>query len=124
MSAQLLSTMDVRKVGARDWQFTAPMIILVVLDGVSYLIRVPNGFVTDFASVPRIPLAFWLFGGIGDYGAASHDWLYTVAEYPREVCDAIYREILVCIDGTSSLRADLMHAGVRLGGESHYGRKP
>lgn len=120
MSAQLLTTMDVRKVGARDWQFTAPMIILVVLDGVTYLIRVPDGFVTDFASVPRIPLAFWLFGGIGDYAAGVHDWLYYTAEYPREVCDAIFREILIHVDDAGEPRANMMHLGVRIGGSKFY----
>lgn len=120
MSAQLLTTMDVRKVGRKEWQFTAPMVILVVLDGLSYLIRVPDGFVTDFASVPRIPLAFWLFGGIGDYAAAAHDWLYHTAEFPRGVCDAIFREILIHVDDAGEPRANLMHLGVRVGGAKFY----
>lgn len=123
MSAQLLTTMDVRKVGRKDWEFTAPMFLFVVLDGVEYLIRVPSGFVTDFASVPRIPLAFWLFGGIGDYAAAVHDWLYTEAKYPRELCDDIFREILVYVDEAGETRASLMRLGVRLGGAKFYGRR-
>lgn len=41
------------------------------------LIEVPAGFVTDFASVPRLPLVYLLFGGIGDEEAVLHDWLYT-----------------------------------------------
>lgn len=113
--------MDVRKVGRKEWEFTAPLIILVVLDGVTYLIRVPPGFKTDFASVPRIPLAFWLFGGIGDYAAGAHDWLYYTAEYPRDICDAIFREILIYVDDAGETRANLMHLGVRVGGAKFYG---
>ena len=41
------------------------------------IIIVPKGFKTDFSSVPRIPLAFWLFGAIGDEAGALHDYLYT-----------------------------------------------
>lgn len=120
MSASRLSTFDVRKISPRDWEFLAPFVILVVVDGVSYLIRVPPTFVTDFASVPRIPLAFYLYGGIGDYAAAVHDYLYSVCEYPREICDKIFREILIHVDGTSEARAQGMYLGVRLGGASHY----
>ena len=120
MSAKLLSSLDVRKLDKKRWLFLAPMVVLVVVDGVSYLIRVPPGFQTDFASVPRIPLAFFLFGGIGDYAATCHDWLYTTREYPREICDAIFREILVCVDETSGVRAHAMHMGVRVGGGKAY----
>lgn len=122
MSAIRLTSLDVRKVEdqERDWLLLAPFVVLVVIDGLKYLIRVPDGFVTDFASVPRIPLAFWLFGGIGDYAACVHDYLYRNGLFPREVCDAIYREILLHVDKTSEFRASAMHKGVRFGGASSY----
>lgn len=41
------------------------------------LVIVPTGFVTDFASVPRIPFVYWLFGGLGDREAVVHDFLYS-----------------------------------------------
>ena len=120
MSAKLLSSLDVRKLDKKRWLFLAPMVVLVVLDGVSYLIRVPPLFVTDFASVPRLPLVYWLFGGVGDWAAAVHDYLYTTGEYPRDICDKIFREILIHVDGTSESGARTMHAAVRLGGASRY----
>ena len=120
MSAKALTTLDVRKVEGKIWEMLSPLVFVVVVDGVSYLIRVPPGFRTDFASVPRIPLAFWLFGGIGDYAAACHDWLYTTGEYPREICDAIFREVLIHVDGAGEFRAGAMHLGVRLGGGGAY----
>ncbi len=119
MTARLTS-LDVRKVGDKTWELLSPFVVTVVVDGKSYLIRVPPGFVTDFASVPRIPLAFWLFGGIGDYGAVVHDWLYTTREYPRWLADRIFQEVLIHVDKTSEFRAGTMHLGVRLGGGSAY----
>lgn len=122
MSAVRMTSLDVRKVedSERDWVLLAPFVVFVVLDGLEYLIRVPDGFITDFASVPRIPLAFMLFGGIGDYGACVHDYLYRNGLFTREICDAIYREILLHVDKTSKFRASAMHHGVRLGGTSSY----
>ena len=93
------------------------------MNGTEYFIRVPNGFVTDFASVPRIPLAFMLFGGIGEYAAVIHDWLYRTNMYPREICDAIFKEMLLHVDKTSGFRAWCMHRAVRIGGGGPYENK-
>ena len=50
------------------------------------LIEVPAGFVTDFSSVPRLPLVYLLFGGIGDEEAVLHDWLYTAPHAAHTGC--------------------------------------
>ena len=41
------------------------------------LIVAKKGFRTNLASVPRIPIAYFLFGGLSERPAATHDWLYT-----------------------------------------------
>lgn len=41
------------------------------------IIIVPRGFVTDFASVPRVPIAYMLAGGVAKEAAVLHDFLYT-----------------------------------------------
>ena len=120
MSASVLTSLDIRKVGTKEWQLLAPLVVLVVVDGKSYLIRVPPGFVTDFASVPRLPLIFFLFGGIGEISATVHDWLYYTGEFPREVCDKIFRELLDHVDRAGAFRANGMYAGVRVGGSKFY----
>jgi len=54
-------------------------------------VNVPKGFVTDFASVPRI---FWQFlprDGKYTYPAIIHDYLYWVQDRPRENADEIFR---------------------------------
>jgi hypothetical protein len=94
-------------------------------------IRVPTGFVTDFASIPR---ALWsLLPPTGRYGkaAAIHDWLYshrvvddviTPAMFTRgsrlvnrAEADRIFREAMRTL-GVSAEMAWTLYAGVRVGG--------
>lgn len=84
------------------------------------LIVVPEGTETDFSSVPRLPFAFWLFGGIGDKAAVVHDALYS-GKYgvSRKQADDVFSEALkVC--GVGAIRRGLMYSAVRLAGASHY----
>lgn len=82
---------------------------------------VPAGFVTDFASVPRLPLAYLLAGGVGDPAAVVHDYLYR--EIPHSVSRAqadevFYQALLVC--GVAKWRAYVMWAAVRCCGWTSY----
>jgi hypothetical protein len=88
-------------------------------------VDVPIGFSTDYASVPRVPGVFELFGGdIGDDPAAVvHDYLYSLGKYPRDVCDAVFREALIAC-GVPAWKAYVMWLGVRVGGGSHYTAAP
>jgi len=63
-------------------------------EGSGETIKVPAGFITDFASVPRL---FWIFfPKWGKYGNAAviHDYLYWVQEskYPKKKADEIFLE--------------------------------
>lgn len=88
----------------------------------------PTGFLTDFASVPRIVCAYLMFGGKGKRAAVIHDLLYSgqkllvngeVRALTREECDAVFKEALLA-SGYSHFTAWSMYAGVRLGGASHF----
>ena len=50
-------------------------------------ITAPKGFHTDFASVPRLPIVFWLAGDTSTQAAVIHDWLYTSKIVPRRIAD-------------------------------------
>jgi hypothetical protein len=76
---------------------------------------VPEGFVTDFASVPRLPLAFLLTGDAAHSAAVIHDYAYKTAIVDRETADAVFKEAAM-VSGEPPWRATLMHWGVRLGG--------
>lgn len=55
------------------WRLTEPLIYESCKLG---LIIVDKGTLTNFASVPRLPLSYWLFGGRSNAPAALHDPLY------------------------------------------------
>jgi hypothetical protein len=109
---------DVADSGRGLWQLLEP---LYYLDrpGTPLLI-VPEGFVTDFASVPRIPIAFLLCGDTAHPAAALHDFLYsTPHRTTRADADRILREAAISC-GVPAWRAAMLYAGVRVGGASHW----
>jgi hypothetical protein len=87
-------------------------------------IIVPFGFITDYASVPRIVGAYLLFGGKGKRAAVIHDWLYSggVAGVTRKMADDIFLEALEATGYYAATRWP-MYLGVRLGGWVAY-QKP
>ena len=83
-------------------------------------VTIPEGFVTDFASVPRLPFMFWLLGDRADYAALIHDYLYATAKFPRAKCDAIFRHVAGW-EGVGWLARWTMWTGIRVGGWASYG---
>lgn len=76
----------------------------------------PVGFVTDFSSVPRVPLAWWLAGDTGRKAGVIHDLLYCYRlPGQRALADRVFNEALTA-EGLPAWRAALMYAGVRVGG--------
>ena len=86
------------------------------------VIRVPKGFRTDYASVPRIFRN--IINSYGKHGRAAvvHDWLYSSQckiDVTREEADKIFLEIMKeC--GVGSIKRNLMYRMVRLFGASHF----
>lgn len=82
---------------------------------------VPRGFNTDFASVPRLPLAYLLAGGVGNAAAVVHDYLYREVPhaFTRDQADEMfYQALLAC--SVPRWRAWLMWAAVRIAGSGSY----
>lgn len=79
------------------------------------LIVVDAGFVTDFASVPRTPLTYWLFGDTAHASAVVHDYLCR-SLYPsrrvswRRAAD-VFREAMQC-EQVPAWRRTLMYWAV------------
>lgn len=84
------------------------------------LIIVEQGFLTDYASVPRAPLAYWLVGDTAHEAAVIHDWLY----HHHEVCDEqTANRVFLEACATSHIprwRRILLYLGVMLGGQSSW----
>ena len=83
------------------------------------LITIPAGFVTDFASVPRLPIIFWLTGDTSREAAVVHDYLYRTGILPRDTSDKVFFEASA-VSGVPGWRRRLMYWGVRLGGALSY----
>lgn len=105
------------------WRLTAPLLYCsALLDDV---LIVPSGFETDFASVPRVPIAFLLCGDTASRAATLHDALYTAGPRgermvpDRATADALLKEAALA-EGVPAWRAWLLWAGVRVGGASHW----
>lgn len=86
---------------------------------------VPAGYVTDLASVPKLPLAWLLAGGTGAEAAVIHDFLYTVHTHAglpitRKTADAVFREAIGASEDTNA-PAGLMWLAVRIGGGGSWG---
>lgn len=117
--AKFLSSLAVEMVGEDKWRLTKPLVYLSIV--AKQTLVVPEGFITDFASVPRIPIIFEVFGDRGQMAAALHDWLYT-APHPlptRSAADDVLKEALIA-QGMDEGEATLMFFGARLGGQSNY----
>lgn len=87
------------------------------------VITVPAGFVTDFASVPKL---LWnVLPPFGRYGKAAivHDYLYRTQGYAsKPVADAIFLEAMKAL-GVPTLTRYVMFYAVRLfGGRSYKGQ--
>ena len=86
---------------------------------------VPAGFQTDFASVPRVPVAYWFYGGRAHHEAAIHDALYR-EDYPGNVtfdmANRVFLEAMECRGKHWYIRYP-MYSGVCLGGRSSFHKR-
>lgn len=96
---------------------------------------IPKEFITDLASVPRLPIAWLVAGGRGNRAAVLHDFAYqfsvllyvkgeALEEVPknRRAADGIFREALKADPwgGTNMATRFIMWAAVRLLGAFAY----
>ena len=78
--AEFLSALDVELCdNDAIWVLRQPLIYQSDIVG---RIEVKQGFQMDFASVPRLPLVYDLFGDRAHFESVLHDWLYTKDAMP------------------------------------------
>jgi hypothetical protein len=99
------------------WRLTSELIYQS--DIANRVIVAPIGFITDLASVPRIPFAYWACGGCANEAAVVHDYLYTSHIVSRSVADEVLREA-AAITGVPWWKRMLFFAAVRVFGGSHW----
>jgi len=125
--------LDTRGITDEVSEVLANFITLVHSDTQTIQITVESGFVTDFASVPKLPFAYLLFGGIGNYPAVTHDGLYSIStkitvvdvdtgapfEVTRQWADEVFKAGLI-ERGIPAFKVTMMYWAVRLKGDSFY----
>ena len=97
-----------------------------------YSVIVPKGFQCDFASVPRLPIAYLLVGGMGEVAGTIHDYLYregaellegrVTREPTRAEADYIFYYILG-EEGVSWWKRKAMYRAVRLCAKPHWQKR-
>ncbi len=116
--------------------FTTPLIVSPLSDGRNWrlvksftyhigtkfsrhYIRVPKGFITDFASSPS--QIWWLIPPWGRYGKAAiiHDYIFQTKIRTRKEADDIFREAMGVL-GVEPWRIFLMYWFVRILGFLAY----
>lgn len=82
----------------------------------------PRGFITDFASIPRILHGLISPNGLSRKAAVIHDWLYCSQTVTRKQADDLFLEALeVC--GVNLLQRYTMYAAVRSAGWIYWNRR-
>src|SRR5689334_18718096 len=99
--------------GRQFYQINEPLVYKSEV--ASLIFTVPAGFVTDLASVPRLPLAYLLLNGWADEPGVVHDYLYSVGTVSRELADKVLYEACI-LTGVPAWKASAIYAGVRIGG--------
>lgn len=106
--------------GRQRFELLEPLILDVALGRGMIGVIVPVGYVTDYASTPRM---LWpIFPPFGDHSRAAivHDYLYSVeGGCSRFLADAIFRETMFAL-GVPLWRRMTMYYAVRLFGWMHF----
>ncbi len=106
-----LSTTKIKEadgLGRARWRLNAPLVYESTLVGT---VVVPDGFETDFASVPRLPLAYLFTGDSAHASAVVHDYLVGVMNW--QLAAKVFREAMEA-EGVPGWRRWMMYWAVRL----------
>ena len=87
------------------------------------VITVPIGFVTDLASVPRVPFMYTVFGNRCHAEATLHDFLYQTYLVRKHKADLIFLEAMKVRKKPFWMR-ECMYLAVKYGGGSSYESGP
>jgi hypothetical protein len=118
-----LNDLKLKSIRGTAYREVLRSLVYVAIDG-EYIVA-PLGFVTDYASIPKI-LHSWVNPGEGIIrdAAVMHDALYEFGYtigYSRARCDRYFYEAMQGL-GMSRAKATIIWLGVRLFGASHYNK--
>ena len=117
--AKFCSKLAVEAIDDKRWKLTSPLSYESEICGP---VTIQEGFETDFASVPRVPLAYMAYGDRAHHESVVHDYLYRIDSDPvvsRAVADKVFLEAMECRGKPWRIRWP-MYLGVRIGGWTTY----
>lgn len=123
MKSQFLTGLGIRLKDDCIWILESRLVYYSELLGVE--VRVPTGFETDFASVPRVPIAYMFYGGRCHREAVIHDYLYRIDSVPAvefTVANDVFLEAMKSRGKSWGVRYP-MYWGVCSGGYFSYHKK-
>lgn len=112
-SLQAQKVQEASSLGRARWKLTDDLVYESPLAG---LVVVPAGFVSDFASVPRLPFIYLLTGDAAHSSAVVHDWLchaWVVDRKGWAFAASVFREAMEA-EGVPAWRRWAMYLAVRL----------
>jgi len=110
--ARFLDPLIVQAIDEETWKLTEDLRYESDIVGP---VNVRAGFITDFASVPRLPLAYLLAGNTAHAAAVIHDWLYQTKPCTKSQADRTFREAMG-VTGIAPWRKNMMYAAVTVAG--------
>lgn len=103
------SYLEVRQVTDDEWELTAPL----TYESPYGTFTVPTGFRCDFCSVPRVPFAYMVAGGLGEGAGVVHDYLYRTGLTNKDTADYVFYLALREL-GVPKWKATLMFKAVQI----------
>lgn len=126
--SKFLTELDCKLKGDKIWVLTEPLIYQSDLLWAAYrtdYVFVPPGFETDLASVPRVPVAYWFWGGRAHREGVLHDYLYRKDSIPvvsLSTANEVFLEAMESRGKSWGVRYP-MYWGVCVGGAPCYHKK-
>jgi len=127
--------LDVREKADGIFELINPLYCHLVINDEVFECVIPETFLTDFCSVPRVPFAYYLFGGKYNKTGTFHDALYgdwreikiihsadryTIPITKKLADNILYRSLLD--EGASKFTAYSMYQGVNVFGSVFFKR--
>jgi len=120
--SKFLTVLDVRLRDNKIWVLDSSLAYESNLVG---KIEVPSRFETDFASVPRLPVIYLLWGDRAHREAVLHDYLYRMDSIPLvsfSTANKVFLEAMKIREKNWFVRWP-MFLGVKFGGHSSYHKR-
>lgn len=115
----------VKSYSVNKWQLVQPFYFYFNENNKEEGVIVTEGFITDFASVPRILWSILPPTGLYTKAAVMHDFLYKngyVKKYNRKFCDKMFLEAMRALK-VDHITRNVMYFGVRIFGKRFFSAK-